>query len=498
VACLNDGLAWNIEYMDLKARTFENVSYNAVARVATLIFQGISTIVLARILTAADYGVVGFAAIFISFLVQFSDLGIGSALIQKSEHDDSSIYTGFTVKFFLGITICIVAWLIAPLSAKFFDNPAIVDVIRILSLTFIINNFVFLPNVLLTRELNYNKISFCSILITLFQSTIAIVLALKGFSFWSIVIANVTSSVFSVFVINIIRPVKLKFMFHRTVAGQLIKYGGNIFLTGFIVFIIFNVDNFMIGSVAGSTKLGYYALAFNWGSMMCSLLYAIFLSVLFPTFSTMQDDRERIKNAYLRALEYQSFIGILANATLFVISKDFLVYVLGHNTDKWLPALFSFRVLCIYGIFRIILEPVSSVLMAIGRTDQLRNVNIVAAAIELVFIYPLLITFGIEGVAIVVTIAYLSQYIFYYNTLKHEMNIKLGELISAIKPAIISLGSIIIMLLYFTYHVESSIINMVYKIFICTLFYTCLYGYITKWKIFKEMYGMIRLRNMTS
>jgi lipopolysaccharide exporter len=498
VACLNNSLDGNLKNMNLKGKTFENIGYNVLARIATLIFQGISTIVLTRTLTAADYGIVGFAAIFTSFLSQFSDLGIGSALIQKSEHDDRAIYTGFTVKFALGISIFLVAWIIAPLSVNFFDNPAVVDVIRILSLNFIINTFIFIPNVLLTRELNYNKISFCSIVVTIFQSTAAIYLALKGFNFWSIVIANVTSSIFMVIVINIIKPIKLKFMFHRSVAGTLINYGGNIFLTGLIVFIIFNVDNFMIGSVAGAKQLGYYALAFTWGSMMCNFLYSTFLTVLFPTFSTMQDDRERIKNAYLRALEYQSFIGILANATLFVIAKDFLVYVLGHGTDKWLPTLIALRILCIYGIFRMILEPVASVLMAIGRTDQLRNVNIIAATIELIFIYPFLITFGIEGVAIIVTIAYLSQYILYFIILKREINITLRELMDVIKPAIISLIPLISMLLYFMYYIESSMNTMILKIIICTSFYTVLYGLLTKWKIFTEIHGMILLRNMRS
>lgn len=476
----------------LKAKTFSNVGYNSIAKVITLVFQAIGNIILTRTLTAADYGIVGFAMIFTAFLGQFSDLGIGSALIHRSELDDKALYTGFTVKFFLGIFICLAAWVAAPLATTLFDNPAVVDVIRILSLNFVINSFMFLPNVLLTKELNYKKISLYNTLTVFLQSTVAIILALNGFKFWSIVIANVSSAVFMVIIVNIIKPVRLRFMFNRAIADQLINYGGNIFLTGFIVFIIFNIDNFMIGSVAGATQLGYYALAFSWGAMMCNLLNSTILSVMFPTLSKMQGDKERIKNAYLRVLEYMCFIGILANMTLFVIAKDFLVHVLGHGTDKWLPALVALRIMCVYGIFRMLLEPVGSVIMALGKTEQLRKVTFLVAAIELIFIYPVLVYFGIEGVAVLVTFAYVSQFAMYYPFLKKELNITWSDLFVSVKPSLTAIVAILGLFLLFEASLGSSLVIMSLKIISCAAGYIVLYGLISKWKIQKEIYGMLQ------
>ena len=475
----------------LKAKTFSNVGYNSVAKVITLVFQAIGTIILTRTLTAGDYGIVGFAMIFTSFLGQFSDLGIGSALIHRSELDDKTLYTGFTVKFFLGIIICLAAWVAAPLSTMLFDNPAVVDVIRILSLSFVINSFIFLPNILLTKELDYKKLSLYNSLVVFFQSAVAITLALKEFKFWSIVIANVSATVFTALVFNIIKPVKLKFMFNRDIADQLINYGGNIFLTGFIVFIIFNIDNFVVGSVAGADQLGYYALAFNWGAMMCTLLSSTILSVMFPTLSMMQGDIERIKSAYLRILEYTSFVGILANLTLFVIGKDFLVYVLGHGTDKWLPALVALRVLCVYGIFRTLLEPLGSVLMALGKTEQLRKVTFLVAVIELVFIYPVLVQFGIEGVAVLVTFSYVVQFTMFYPFLKRELNITWSDLFASVKSSLAAIIAILALFLLFEASWPSSLVVMFSKIFLCAAGYILLHGMIGKWKLFKEIRVMI-------
>lgn len=476
----------------LKAKTFSNVGYNSVAKVITLVFQAIANIILTRTLTAGDYGIVGFAAIFTAFLGQFSDLGIGSALIHRSQMDDTTLYTGFTLKFFLGIGICITAWIVAPLATFLFDNTAVVDVIRILSLSFFINSFMFLPNILLTKELNYKKISFYSTLTMLFQSSVAIVLALKGFKFWSIVIANVSASLFTVVVINILKPVKFRFSFDRKIADQLINYGGNIFITGFIVFIIFNIDNFMIGSVAGANQLGYYALAFNWGSMMCTLLSSTIISVMFPTLSKMQRDKERIKSAYLRILEYMSFIGILANMTLFVIAKDFLVHILGHGTDKWLPALVALRILCVYGIFRMLLEPIGSVIMVLGKTEKLRNVNLIVAAIELTLMYPVLTRFNIEGVAVLVTCAYVSQFALYYPFLKNKLNIKWFELVNSVKSPIIAIVVLVGLFFIFEINWRSSVVIMSAKIALCATTYILLHGVVSKWKIQKEMCGMLQ------
>src|SRR5262249_17735494 len=187
------------------------------------------------------------------------------------------------------------------------------------------------------------------------SSIFCIALALAGFKYWSIVLGNICASIAAVVFINILKPVRLRFCFDSKAASELIHFGGSLFLSGLIVFAIFNADNFIIGAIKGSSLLGYYTIAFNWGSTICGLLSGTVLSVFFPIFSRIQQDRKRIKEAYIRVLEYIAFIGVLANASLLLVSKEFLVFVLGHGTDKWIPALTALRILCIYGIFRCLL-----------------------------------------------------------------------------------------------------------------------------------------------
>ena len=451
-----------------------------------------SSIVLARHLDPSDYGVVGFALIITGFLSRFSDLGINSAMIQRKDLDARGLNTGVTVKITLGLCIFLVAYVVAPLSSYFLDHPDITTVIRLLSLNFIFSSFALLSQCLLTRDLNFKKLFIPQVGSTLVYSILSIVLALAGFKFWSIVVANLVSSVIAVVLFNVIKHVKFSLFIDKDIARDYIRFGGSLFVAGLIIFAMFNADNFIIGSVLGVTMLGFYTVAFNWGSMICGILYDTVHNVLFPAFSNIQQDRSNLKNAYLKVLEYTSFIGILANLCLFIISEEFLYFILGQGTDKWYPALLAFRILCVYGIIRSLLEPVANVIMALGLPNLLVRANLIAGIIELVLLYPVLLYFGIEGVAVLVTAAYATQYIVYFPYLKKEFNLSIGEVFSSIRPAVICFIAIMV-LNGITMNIILGIswVTLFVKLFLCLAGYLIIYGLITNWRLMKESRGLI-------
>lgn len=471
----------------LKDKTIRSIGYNSIASISQLVISAIASIILTRTLLPSDYGIVGFAGIFISFLAQFGDLGIGSAVIQKKDLNHTELYTALTLKVFLSLAIFLVAFICAPFATIFFDNHAIVPVARVLAFSFVLNTVSFLPSLLLTRELDYKKLSYVNILSALLNSIVAVVLALMGFKFWSLVIASIGMTICTSVLTNVFRPVRYRFVYDYRAARGFLIFGGNLFLSGFTIFLIFNADNFLIGAVKGATNLGYYSIAFTWGSMVCIMINSIVLSVLFPAFSKMQGDRDRFKNSYLKVLRYVSFGGVLINMTLFVVSRDFLVLVLGHNTDKWLPALSALRILCFYGMARLLLEPVGQVVIALGRTDILRRATLLVATVELGCLYPALYFFGIEGVAVLVTVAYLTQYVLYFRTLRNELQVTLRELLTCVAPvlqAIVPLGAIFCL---GEALVGVSALFFITKLIGCIAIYFITYGLATKWTLYKDM-----------
>lgn len=477
----------------LKLKTLENIGYNAIARVVMFIFQAVANIILAQNLSSTDFGVYGFAMIFISFLSQFSDLGINSAAVQKAELDEKDLYTGFTIKAVLGLLIFTVSFLLAPLSEFFIDNKNVPNVMRLLSLNFLINSFAFLPTTLLTRDLDYRKLFLPQAGSAIINSSLSIVLASTGFQYWSIVLANIGSTIVFVIFINFVKPVKIKLSFKKDIASDFIRYGGNLFLSGLIVFAIFNTDNFIIGATKGSQALGYYALAFNWGSWICTVLAAVVLSVLFPTLTRMRQDKLRIKNAYLSVLEHVAFISVLMNALLLFVSREFLYLVLGHGTDKWLPALAALRILCIYGITRAFLEPVGSVILALGNTKQLLRAQIIMAIMEISLLYPALIYFDIAGVGIVVLVSYISAYLTLFKFIKQEVGLNIHELIRPLLPAVFSSIVATAVLWPIKDIFLLTLIGMTQKALSFLIIYCISYGFLTKWKTITEIKGLVAL-----
>ena len=478
----------------LKATTIRNFGYNSVAKIIQLVVMAIANIILTRTLVPADYGIVGFANIFTAFLAQFSDFGIGSAVIQKKDLDQNELYTAFTLKVIIGGVIFVIAYAGAPFALLFFDNPAIVNVIRILAFTFIVNTFAMLPNILLTRNLDYKILATANLIPIILNSIVAVTLAMLGFKYWSLVAASLVMSLTYCILMNYFHPVRYRFAFDLEAAKRFVSYGSNIFIAGFIAFVLFNADNFVIGAVKGATSLGYYSLAFNWGSMCCTIISSIVLAVLFPTFSKMQENHERLKNSYLKVLEFISFGGVLVNMTLFVVSRDFLVLILGHNSDKWVPALVTLRILCFYGIVRLLLEPVGNVMMALGRTDILRKATVLVAIIELSLLYPALNYAGIEGVALLVTFAYISQYILYYQTLKSSLRLGYKELLTRISPAILCIIPLFMLFVAGEYYGEISILLFIVKLVSCSAIYLVTYGIATKWKLYKDIRDLAGVR----
>lgn len=465
--------------------TFRNIGYNSIARILSYIFALASNIVLGRCLLASDYGVVSFAFIFVNFMEKFADFGIGSAIVQRKVLDETTLYTAFTLKFILGCAVAGATFLFSFIVPYFFDNPDAVAVVRLLSLCFLFNNISFLPNTLLTREMNFKKISIIETTMYFLNSLVAIVLALNGYGYWSIVVAYLLSNFFAAMMLTLFRPVMIQFHFDSRIAKKLFGFGGYLFLSGIFAFLISNFDNLIIGSVKGAKELGFYAIAFNWGSMICMLMYSVVLRVIFPVMAKQQDEEQQIRNTYLKTLEYSGYLVIMVNIVLFVISREFLFCVLGHNSEKWMPALVPLRIICIYGIFRGLLEPVGQMIVAKGKPKTLLTANIFASVIEAAAIYPALTYYGIKGVAIVVTFAYLSQYLVYYSFLKKQMHIRVIDLAKAVRPSFYAALPLLVLYPVFSKYPADSILLLFGKAALMAVLYILILGKITSWEIFK-------------
>jgi lipopolysaccharide exporter len=419
-----------------KAKTFRNVIYTCLTKGATLVCIAVTSSVVARNLSPSDYGVIGFAGIIIGFLSRFADVGLDAAAIRRPTLDQQSLQTAFTLKIMLSIAAFGVAFLIAPFAHHFFEHPATGNVIRILAFNFLTTTFGFMSLVLLTREQNYKALVMPGVASAVTRCILAVTLIWMGWRYWAVIFADVGANLIGAIAIQLARKTRIRLHFDWPDARDYLRFGVPLLGTGILVFAIFNMDNFLVGSKLGSAKLGYYALAFTWGSFICGLLYDTVHNVMFPAFAAIQTDVLATRRWYLKTLDLVSFVAVVANTALLANIRPFLFTFLGKGTDKWMPAATPLKILCIYGIVRVLTEPVGNLIMARGRTNLLLHANASAGAIELALILLVLRTGRIELIAVAVLLAYASQSIVYLPFLRREFSIGFSDIAAQLWPMI--------------------------------------------------------------
>ncbi len=426
-----------------------NIGHTALAKVLLMVVQFATTTILARTLSADDYGIVGFASVVISLLSRLNGLGISQAVIRSPDIDDKLLNTAASLNLLFSLLAFLFAQLSAPLAGWLLAYPASVPVVRVLAFGFLLAPLGFLPSCLLAREMRFGAQRTPMVIGAIANGAVAVSLALLGWKYWSLVIGSLVRTLVTNGVLHFIRSIPLRWCVDRRSAKNLLSVGFPMATAGVIAFVALNADNFLVGFTMGATTLGYYTLAFTWATIGTISLQEVVHSVLLPKFSQLQNDLVRMRSAYLRTLKVVLYGSALINMALFVVADGFLYHVLGKETSRWLPASSVLHVLCVYGVLRSAVETVGNPLVALGETRILLKATTLAATVEIILLPFIVRHFGIIGASILVTVAYASQNIYYLPFLKVRLGIQLNQVFGIFIPVFLS--SIISVLLAFTF-----------------------------------------------
>ena len=474
-----------------KAKTFRNIVYAGITKGITVLCVALTTMVVARNLSASDYGVVGFATIIIMFLLQFSEMGLFHAAVQRPVLETRSLQTLLTLKAILGCGAFVVALLIAPFARHFLDHPATGNVIRILALNFMVSTIGFLPRIVLTREMNYRALVIPTVAGSVVQCILAVVLVLNGWSYWAVVIGNVGAALSTGIVLQFMRRIPIRFRLDWPDAQEYLRFGVPLFASSLLSFFILNLDNFLVGTSMGSIQLGYYALAFTVPTFIVRLLSETVNNVLLPTLSKIHDDPIAMRRWYLKTIDLTAFVAVIANTTLLINAHWFLVTFLGKGTDKWLPAETALQILCVYGILRSCTEPIAPCLMALGETKTLSRSNVLVGAVEVILLLLALRSGRIEMVAAAVLVAYSCSAIYLLPFLRRELCIGIPDIVAQVWP----LGPALVMGIIVTSLLPASLgsttLGLAGRGLVTAAVVALTHGLCTRFRCFHEARGMI-------
>jgi len=323
------------------------------AQVCKFILSLASTIILARLLTPKDFGLIAMVVVFISFADMFKDAGLSIATVQKDKITHEQISTLFWINVMISGFLGFCILLTSPLIAKFYKQPELKAVSAVLSVSIIISGLMIQHQALLRRHLKFGALAITQIASQIFTLVVTVILALSGFRYWSLVGGAITNALVGTSMTLFFCPWVPRFIKKGTDARDMLMFGGHLTGFNFINYFARNLDNILIGKFWGPQSLGLYSKAYSLLMLPLQQINSPISAVAIPTLSRLQKEPERYRRYYLGALSLITFITFPFVMFMIVMSGDIIHIVLG---EQWIKASPIFSALGLAAI----LQPVSN------------------------------------------------------------------------------------------------------------------------------------------
>lgn len=372
------------------------MKWSLAAQVLNVSTTVATTAVLARLLAPATWGLVSMALVILRFGQYFARMGVGSALVQKPELTDEDVRAGFVSSVILGALVCAVVVVAAPFTHLIFKSPEVVPVARVMSLTFVLDGAAVTSGALLQRRLAFKVFAWLDTAsYVLGYGAVAIALAALGYGVWSLVIAGLAQSAVSAVLYYSVTRHPLKPVFRWSVYKRLYLFGARVSVTQFLEFITYNMDTMWAGHYFNAGQVGTYTRSFTLVSLPNQYLVTTFTRVLFPSFSRVQKEIGRLRNAFVPSVMVVFVVGVPMMWGIAAASPQIVSVVLG---DRWSAAVPVVRVLALAMPFTLVANFAGILCDATGHL----NIKIVIRSGQIALVLALfaaLTRFGIVGVA---------------------------------------------------------------------------------------------------
>ena len=379
----------------LRARVMHGLAWKAVSQVFRQLWRLAVAVILARLLAPHDYGVAAMVLVFSSLVIIFADVALGAALVQRRSLSELERSTVFWTSAFIGLVFTVVGVAVSGPLADFYGEPEVQPLFAALSLSFFVTALGTTQTALLNREMDFRSLELRLMAGALLGGVVGVVAAARGYGAWALIGQQLAVAAASTVLLWAFSPWRPRLRFSLAVLRGLSGFSANVFGTRLLFYLNRNADNMLIGRFLGSSALGIYAVAYNIMLAPLSRIAGPLVEVLFPAFSKMQDDRQRIAGVWLRANRLIATITVPGMLGLIVVAPEFVTVVLG---DRWAEAVPVIQILAWVGLLQSLQRLNSSVLQALDRTGVLLRYSVVVLVASLAaFVGGL--SWGIVGVA---------------------------------------------------------------------------------------------------
>lgn len=425
----------------LREKAFKGVIWVGLSTVGSKVVSLSATLILARILTPEDFGLVAVAAIVINALYLFNDLGVGTALIHSKEDYRTTTSTAFYILPVVGFTLFAIAFLSAPYAATLLGNPAATWIIRIISLNLFISSFGVVPSMVMEKSMAYRR-RFIPDFLPVVAYLIAVIVMATQFNLgaYSLAFGQVIQATLAVILAWLFARWRPFWLFSWDIAKQLLGYGKHVLGGSLLFYIGTNIDNIFVSRVAGTVALGYYALAYSLANLPATHVADVMTRVLFPSYVELNNQPLKLEKAYKSGIKLVFALVLPILAGMAALAYVGVTVILG---TKWQPMVPAVMILTIYTATRALAGVTGNLFLATGRPKLIFIIGGFGLAVQVSLLWLLVYVLQLSfvGAAAAVTIGtFINGFLVYYYLQKifklHFLSVS-GGAIRRLLPALV-------------------------------------------------------------
>ncbi len=350
----------------VRSQLLHGVAWNFIEKILIRGASFFIGIILARLLSPSDYGLIGMLAVFISISNVFIEGGLAKALIQRQDCQDIDFSTAFVANVGMSLVIYLIMFISAPWIAVFYDEPILIDLTRILSLNFILGSFNIVQRAKMMAKVDFKSLAQINVISTIISGLVGILMAYFGCGVWALVGQTLCSTIVLIILFPIYSKWKPSFKFSIASFRQLFGFGSKLMVTGVYSVVLNNISTICIGKFYRSQQLGFFTRASQFSELISTTSYEVIGNVTFPVLSELQNDKSKLVEVYRKSLFFTALIIFPIMILTTLLARPMIIVLL---TEKWLPCVVLIQWLCLARMFTPLSAINMNILNAVGRSD---------------------------------------------------------------------------------------------------------------------------------
>lgn len=450
-----------------KGKVINSLFWKLMERGGVQGIQFIVQIVLARILSPNDYGIISLLTIFIALANVFIQSGFNTALIQKKNVKEEDFSSVLYISLVVSTILYIILFFASPFIANFYKIAELKQVLRVLAIILFFGAFNSIQNAIIARTMQFKKLFIGSVFSILISGIVGITLAYSGFGVWALVAQQIVNQVSITFILWFTLKWRPKLIFSINRVGNLFSYGWKLLVSSLIDTIYMNLRGLIVGKVYASNMLAFYNRGEQFPQLIVNNINGSIQSVMLPTLSAEQENKKRVKELVRRSIVTSSFLIFPMMIGLAVVGEPLIKILL---TDKWLPAVPFMQIFCLsYALWPIHTSNLQAI-NALGRSDIYLKLEIIKKIIGIIILI-ISMFYGIYAIALGGLLSgIISSFINAYPNLK-LLNYGYKEQIKDILPSLllsIIMGGVAYSILYLN---MSSYLTLISQVLVGAMVY---------------------------